>query len=175
MNRYAPRDLVFSMLKTLTLLVFLEIITSAVFPALGLVSFKPEFNILIVLYLAFKLDDPTLPILILITQIIHGGFTIEGWAIGTFAGVLVSLSVRYVKDMLDFSTGITTMIVIQVSQFIWYLFTTTFISIKISSFENFIHLMWQSFPESIFISISSPIFFALLDRFWISRQSSQRI
>lgn len=171
MSRYSAIDIFWGTIKTLMLLFLLEILTTALFPAIGLVSFKPEFNILIVLYLAFKLNTPTLPFLILLTQVIHGGFTIEGWAIGTFAGVLVSLSVRYVRDMLDFSSAITTMFVLQVSQLVWYLFSSVFICIKIQSFDNFFNLVWDSFPESIFISLSSPIFFAVLDRFWISKNN----
>lgn len=172
MNKYSPQDIIFGTIKTLMLLILLEIVTSALLPAIGIVSFKPEFNILIVLYLAFKLNTPTLPYLILLTQFIHGAFTIEGWAIGTFAGVLVSLTVRFVKDLLDFSSGITTMIVLQISQLVWYVFTTSFICIKISSFENFFDIIWGSFPESIFLSLTSPIFFAILDRFWISKNSN---
>lgn len=164
--KYSIQDIILGFLKTTALLIFLEVLSSAVFPSLGFEEFKPAFNVLIVLFLAFKLDDPVLPFLILAFQYIHSAFSIEGWATGTFTGILVAVSVRYVKDMLNFSTAISTIVVVQVFQLAWFFIVAIILSIKLSDFSNFLPIFWKYIPESIFLSIISHHFFKLLDRFW---------
>ncbi len=164
--KYSPLDIGLGILKTSILLIILEIFTSAFLPTIGIVDFKPAFSVLIVLFMAFKLDTPILPYLILITQFVHSIFSIEGWAIGTLAGVLVSLSVRYLKDLLDFSTAISTIIVVQIFQLAWFLLISFMICIKLGEFASYFQVFWQFVPESIVLSIVSPLFFILLDRVW---------
>ena len=164
--KYSPLDLGLGILKTSILLILLEIFTSAFLPSLGIIDFKPVFSVLIVLFLAFKLETPVLPFLILITQFVHSIFSIEGWAIGTLTGVLVSLSVRYLKDLLDFSTAISTIIVVQIFQVAWFVMITFLLCIKLGEFSSFLNIFWQFIPESIVLSLISPLFFILLDKVW---------
>ena len=164
--KYSPIDLLLGILKTSILLIMLEIFTSAFLPMIGLIDFKPAFSVLIVLFLAFKLDTPVLPFLILVTQYVHSIFSIEGWAIGTLAGIIVSLSVRYLKDLLDFTTAISTIVVVQIFQLAWFLMISFMLCIKIGTFSSFLHIFWQFVPESFVISIISPFFFVLLDKVW---------
>lgn len=164
--RYSPKDIAFGITKTLVLLIILEIFTSAFLPAIGLVNFKPAFSVLIVLFMAFKLETPVLPYLILLTQYTHSIFSIEGWGIGTMAGILVALSVRYLRDLLHFTTAISTIIVVQIFQFAWFLMVSFMLCIKLGDFGLFFGIFWQFIPESIFISIISPFFFMILDRVW---------
>lgn len=166
MNRYAPKDIALGILKTCLLMVVLEIFTTALLPAIGIVNFRPEFNVLIVLFLAFKLETPVLPWLILIVQYFHSMFSIEGWAIGAFTGVVISLSVRFLKDMLDFSTAISTIIVVQLFQIGWFVISSFLLSLKLGDFGSYFTLFWQDIPESFMLSITAPLFFVLLDRFW---------
>lgn len=166
MNKYSPVDILIGIAKTCFLLVALEIFTTAFLPAIGVVSFRPEFNVLIVLFLAFKLETPVLAWLILIVQYFHSLFSIEGWAIGTFTGILIALSVRYLKDMLDFSTAISTIIVVQIFQLAWFIISSFLLSLKLGDFSNYLNLFWQDIPESFVLSICSPLFFYVLDRFW---------
>lgn len=164
--KYSLLEVVIGFLKTALLLIVLEIFSSAILPSFGIDEFKPAFNVLIVLFLAFKLDAPFLPFLILAFQYIHSTFSIEGWASGTFAGILVAVSVRYVRDMLNFSTAISTIIVVQVFQLAWFFLVSSILSIKLGDFSNFISIFLQYIPESIFISLISFHFFKLLDFFW---------
>lgn len=166
MNRYGPKEIFLGTVKTCLLLVILEIFTTAFLPALGIVNFRPEFNVLIALFLAFKLETPVLAWLILAVQYVHSIFSIEGWAIGAFAGVVISLSVRYLKDMLDFSTAISTIVVVQIFQLAWFVITSFLLSLKLGDFGNFFHLFWQDIPESFALSLLSPFFFFVLDRVW---------
>lgn len=170
--RYSALDILLGTLKTMLLLITLEIVTSAVFPAMGINSFKPAFNVLIVLYLAFKLDNPVLPFLILFFQYIHSIFSIEGWATGTLTGVLVSISVRYVKDMLNFSSAISTIIVVQIFQIAWFILIAILLSMKLGDLSHFFVLFWRFIPESIFLSLISHHFFKLLDSFWVMDKKS---
>lgn len=164
--RYSPKDLLFGILKTSILLIILEIFSSAFLPSLGIVDFKPAFSVLIVLFLAFKLETPVLPFLILVTQYVHSIFSIEGWAIGTLAGIIVSLSVRFLKDLLDFTTAISTIIVVQIFQIAWFIMVSFMLSIKLGSFSSFFQIFWQFVPESFVLSLLAPLFFILLDKVW---------
>ena len=166
MNKLAPKDLLIGIAKTCLLLVVLEIFTTAFLPAVGILNFRPEFNVLIVLFLAFKLETPVLAWLILVVQYAHSLFSIEGWAIGAFTGVLISLSVRYLKDMLDFSTAISTIVVVQLFQIAWFIITSFLLSLKLGDFGSYFTLFWQDIPESFALSVSAPLFFFVLDRFW---------
>lgn len=164
--RYSARDLILGVLKTSLLLIFLEIITTALLPAIGLGNVKLAFSVLIVLFMAFKLETPFLAYLILVIQYVHSAFSIEGWAIGTLVGILISLSVKYLRDLLQFSTAISTIIVVQVFQIAWFALVSLFLSIKMGDFTNFITIFWQYVPVSILLSLVSPFFFNLLDRVW---------
>lgn len=164
--KYTFKDLAFGMLKTSLLLICLEIFSTAALPALGLENIKLAFSVLIVLFMAFKLDTPFLAILILITQSVHSIFSVEGWAIGTLVGVVISLSVKYVRDLLNFSTAVSTMFVVQVFQLAWFAILSMLLSIKLGSFNFYFSLFWQFVPESILLSLLSPYFFKVLDLFW---------
>lgn len=165
--KYTGLDIVIGLAKTLLLLVIMEIMTTAIFPAVGLDNFKPAFSVLIVLFLAFKVDTPLLPFLILVIQYIHSAFSIEGWGAGTFTGIVVSISVRYVKDMLNFTSAIGTIVVVQVFQIIWFFSISLMLSMKQGDFSGFFSYIGSNIPESIFLSLISHHFFKLLDNFWM--------
>ena len=164
--RYSAKDLILGILKTSLLLIVLEIITTAFLPAIGLDNIKLAFSVLIVLFMAFKLETPFLAYLILVVQYVHSAFSIEGWAIGTLVGILISLSVKYLRDLLQFSTAISTIILVQIFQLAWFGMVSFLLSIKLGDFNNFISIFWQFVPESILLSLVSPFFFSLLDRVW---------
>jgi hypothetical protein len=151
---------------TLVLLIGFEIVTSTVLPALGWKEYRLTFNVLIILFMAIKMDSPIVPWLILGLQLIHSIFSIEGWALGTLAGVIVMLSANYLKEILQLSTAFMTMLTVQLFQFIWYLTVTLVICLKISDFEKFGLILWSFIPGSILLSLISPIIFWLLEMVW---------
>ena len=175
MMKYSAPGIVLGFLKTAFLLVIMEIFSSAIFPALGFSDFKPAFNVLIVLYLAFKMEVPFLPFLILSFQYIHSAFSIEGWATGTIAGIIIAMSVRYVKDMLSFSSVISTIIVVQIFQIAWFLIMAIILTMKVGDVSHFFIIFVKYLPESFFISIISHHFFKLLDYFWKIDKSGQGV
>lgn len=173
--KYSPLDLVLGVIKTAFLLIFLEIFTTAFLPAIGLSNVKLAFNVLIVLFLAFKLESPFLAFLILIIQYVHSIFSIEGWAIGTLVGILISLSVKYLRELLQFSSKVSTIVVVQIFQLVWFVMVSFLLSIKLGDFSNFFIMFWNFVPESILLSFLSPFFFELLDRVWKVKDSSNGV
>jgi len=151
---------------TLALLVGFEIVTSTILPALGWKEYRLTFNVLIILFMAIKMDSPIVPWLILGLQLIHSIFSIEGWALGTLAGVIVMLSANYLKEILQLSTAFMTMLTVQLFQFIWYLTVTLVICLKISDFDKFGLILWSFIPGSILLSLISPLIFWLLEMVW---------
>src|SRR6476661_3718651 len=90
---------------TLALLVGLEIITATLLPALGWNEYRLTFNVLIILFLAIRLDSPGVPWMILGLQVMHSAFSVEGWALGTLAGLIVMMSANYLKELLHLSSA----------------------------------------------------------------------
>jgi len=105
---------------TLLLLIILEVLTATVLPLIGIENYQVPFNILIVLYLSFKLDNPYLAVLIFIVQFFHSLFSIEGWAIGTFIGVLISRVIYIFKETVQFFTFPLVILVVQASFLLWF-------------------------------------------------------
>lgn len=159
-------QLVISFLITVGLLLGLEIVTSTMLPALGWYEYRLTFNVLIILFLAIRLDSPTVPWMIMGLQMIHSVFSVEGWALGTLAGLIVMLSANYLKELLHLTTAIMTMLTVQLFQMIWYVTVTLVICLKISNFEKFGMIIWSFIPGSILLSLISPILFWILEQIW---------
>jgi len=151
---------------TLGLLIGLEIVTSTILPVMGWKEYRLTFNVLLILFLAIRLDSPLVPWMIMGLQVVHSIFSIEGWAVGTLAGLIVMLSANYLKELLHLTTAIMTMITVQFFQLIWYLTVTLTICLKISDFEKFPMILWSFIPGSILLSFISPVIFWILSLIW---------
>ncbi|MCT4642050.1 MAG: hypothetical protein N4A33_07090 [Bacteriovoracaceae bacterium] len=171
MTRLTLDHIFFSSLKTCLLLILFELISSALFPALGLSSFKLPFNVLVVLYLAFKVNHPSVPFIILFLQFVHSAFSIEGWAVTTLIGLIVLFVLKYIKDLLDFSSAASTMIAVFLFHIFWFFCLAIFISIKASDSSLFMTYLFGAFFESLLITLFSPLIFKLLDYFWTPKKS----
>jgi len=159
-------QLLISFAITLALLTGLEVVTSTILPAIGWKEYRLTFNVLIILFLAIRMASPIVPWLILVLQMVHSIFSIEGWALGTLAGLIVMISANYLKEVLQLSTALMTMITVQFFQFIWYLTVTLIICLKISDFEKFGLILWSFIPGSILLSLISPMLFWILGTIW---------
>jgi hypothetical protein len=160
---------------TLGLLIGLEIVTSTVMPAVGWKEYRMTFNVLIILFLAIRMDSPLVPWLILGLQMIHSIFSIEGWALGTLAGLIVMMSANYLKEVLQLTTAFMTMLTVQLFQVIWYVTVTLVICLKISDFDKFGLILWSFIPGSILLSLISPLLFWMLGMIWkVSRDGGHR-
>jgi hypothetical protein len=159
-------QMIISFAISLALLIGLEIVTATILPAFGWHEYRLTFNVLVILFLALRLDSPTVPWMIMGLQMIHSIFSIEGWALGTLAGLIVMLSANYLKELLHLTTAIMTMITVQLFQMIWYLTVTLIICLKISNFDKFGLIIWSFIPGSILLSLISPILFWILEQIW---------
>lgn len=159
-------QMIISFAVTVGLLIVLEVITSTLLPAVGWKEYRLTFNVLVILFLALRLDSPGVPWMIMGLQVIHSVFSIEGWALGTLAGLIVMLSANYLKEVLQLTTAIMTMFTVQLFQLIWYLTVTLVICLKISNFEKFGMIIWSFIPGSILLSLISPILFWMLGSIW---------
>lgn len=159
-------QLLISFAITLALLTGLEIITSTILPALGWNEYRLTFNVLIILFLAIRLQSATVPWMIMGLQIVHSIFSVEGWALGTFAGLIVMISANYLKELLHLTTAVMTMFTVQLFQVIWFVSVTLVICLKISNFEKFGMILWSFIPGSILLSLISPILFWILEQIW---------
>lgn len=159
-------QLLISFAVTLALLTGLEIFTATILPAIGWNDYRLTFNVLIVLFLAIRLHSAAVPWMIMGLQMVHSIFSVEGWALGTLAGLIVMVSANYLKELLHLTTAIMTMITVQLFQMIWYITVTLIICLKISNFEKFGMIIWSFIPGSILLSLISPILFWILEQIW---------
>ncbi len=165
--RYRAKDYIPSLIITMLILIVLEILSTAVIPIFGVSEYRLPFNILIVLYLALKLEIPLIAIFILCLQYIHSFFSVEGWAAGTCAGILVSMIISTLRDVIHLSTASITIFTVQVFQLLWFSIVSTLLYISVGNFDEIIIRLWKFLPESIVLSFLSPFFFAILDKIWI--------
>jgi hypothetical protein len=151
---------------TLLFLIILEVLTTALLPSLGWDNFRLSFNVIIVLYLALKMNSTLLPWFVMTLQMVHSVFSAEGWAVGTIVGILISNIVSYLKDIVQFSSALMTMLTIQIFQVIWYIMTSAIICLKLGSFEKFSLILMTTLPATFALSLVSPLVFKILDRIW---------
>ncbi|MDA8792798.1 hypothetical protein N9N67_06100 [Bacteriovoracaceae bacterium] len=169
--RLSFKNIFKSLMITLLLLILCEILSSTFLPFMGFTNFKIPFNVIIVLFLALRIQDDGLPIYILATQLIHSIFSNEGWAVGTIIGIIVSFMVSITKDLIQFSSAFVTIVTVQVFQIIWFLLMSSILCLKMGDFSKFGTIIINFFPESIVLSLMSPLFFNLLSRIWLKGNS----
>ncbi|MAE58986.1 MAG: hypothetical protein CME69_08905 [Halobacteriovorax sp.] len=155
-----------SLFITILILFVLEVISVSILPIFGLVNYMIPFNVLIILFLGFKIESPYLALMIVAVQYSHAIFTIEGWEMGTIAGVIICVIISYLRDLLHFSSSILTIITTQVFQFFWFIITSSLLYLKLSDFDYIIQKFWRFLPESIVLSLMAPLFFSLFDKVW---------
>jgi hypothetical protein len=159
-------QMIFSYVVTIALLIGLEVVTATMLPVLGWHEYRLTFNVLIILFLALRLDSPLVPWMILGLQSVHSAFSVEGWALGTFSGLIVLFSANYLKELLQLTSAFMTMVTVQLFQFIWFFTITLVICLKISDFDKFGMILWSFVPGSVLLSLISPLLFWVLDSVW---------
>ncbi len=160
------KDIVFPLIKTVILLFFLEIITTAIFPMIGLLSFRIPFNILLVLFLGLRLETPYLAIIIMVVQYFHSFFSVEGWEMGTVTGIVICVTVSYVREMIHFSSWGMTILITQVFQLLWFFVQSVLIYVQLGNLDYIFDKGWRFLPQSVFIALLSPLFFFLMNKIW---------
>ncbi|MDD0852660.1 hypothetical protein HBN50_06105 [Halobacteriovorax sp. GB3] len=160
------KNILISQFITLLILIVLEIVSTGILPLLGLQKYTIPFNILIVLFMGFKLETPYIAVLIFLVQYFHSFFSIEGWEMGTIAGVIICIVISYVRDLIHFHSAAATMFVTQVFQVVWFVIVSGLLYLKLDNMDYLVEKFWRFLPESILISLMAPFFFSLLDKIW---------
>ena len=161
-----------SFLLTMLLLVVFNILSTVLLPVLGLVKLRVSLNILIIIFMGLRVNHSSLPILILCVQLIQSTFTIEGWAHGTFAGVIVSIVVGSLKEVLHLKSVPVTMAIAFILQLIWYLIESFLVLFRMGDLNGIIDNVHYFLIESVLLSLFSPLLFTLLERIWKSDEES---
>lgn len=159
-------QLLISFAISLGFLIGLEIVTATFLPAMGWHEYRLTFNVLIIIFIAIRLDSPLVPWMIMALQMVHSLFSVEGWALGTLAGLIVMISANYLKEVLHLTTAFMTMFTVQLFQMIWHFTVTLVICLKISNFDKFGIILWSFIPGSILLSFIAPVLFWLLEQVW---------
>ena len=160
------KQILSSLTVTILVLFIFEIFSSTLFPFMGLVEFRIPFNVLLVLYIGFKFNMSYVPIIIFIVQYFYSFFTVEGWEMGTIAGIIIYMVVSYFKDVIYLSSAATTVMFVQVFQFIWFIIISLLFYLKSGGFSFVVEKIWRFLPESIVVSLLAPAFFVLFDFIW---------
>lgn len=164
--RFRLSDIFVSYALTILLLLCFEVTTATILPLLGWYEYRLTFNVIVIIFFAIRLNMSFVPWMILGLQLIHSVFSIEGWAVGTFAGLGVMILASYLKDLIHLTNALMTMIVAIVFQTFWYLLVTFIICLKISSFDSFTSILWSFLPSSLFLSLIAPLIFWSLEKIW---------
>lgn len=157
------------LLLSCIILIFFEIISTTIFPIIGIDNVRIPFHVLIILYMGFKLETAWLGILIFVVMFTHSFFTIEGWEMGAIAGIITCTSISYLRDVIHLSSVSLTMITVQIFQMVWFFIVALLIYIQIDGWGYIVQKFWRFIPESILISILAPFAFNLLDKIWNPR------
>ncbi|MBT3235961.1 MAG: hypothetical protein HN353_08420 [Bdellovibrionales bacterium] len=168
------KDIFRPMLITLVLLILLEVFSSTVMPILGILNYRLPFNILIIIYMGFRVQSSTLAIQVLAVQYIHSMFTIEGWGIGTIAGVIICMIISYLREIVHLSSWPLTILVTMLFQLVWFIISASMLLIKSVGYAYILDKFWHMLPEGLVISLMAPLFFILMDKIWQSNSSDSQ-
>ncbi len=160
------KDIFFPLIKTLIILFILELMTTAIFPMIGLIHYRVPFNVLLVLFLGLRLETPYLALIILAVQYFHSFFSVEGWEMGTITGIIICIIVSYVRGMIHFSSWSMTMLITFVFQILWFSLISILVYVQLGNLEYIFEAGWRFIPQSIIITLLSPVFFFFLNRIW---------
>ena len=171
--RISLKNILPALSLTLLIFVLLEIFVTTVFPIMGLTNTRLPFNVLIILYFGFRFNSPFVAFFILMIQIVHGLFSVEGWAMGTIAGILITFLIAYLRDMINLSSRLVTTLITQMFMLVWLVFISVLLYIKSTPVDYLYAKMWRFLPESFFIALISPFLFPLFDKIWNYREEGE--
>lgn len=160
------KDLILATLFTLIILTVMEILTTSFVPSLGITKYRFSIHIIIILYLSLKLENPYLGAIIFFTQYTHSLFSVEGWAIGTFVGIIISIIISHLKDFIHLSNFVVIIFVTQIFMLIWFGLSSSLLLIHIDDGELIMDRFWHFLVESFILSLLAPFIFRFMDKIW---------
>lgn len=145
---------------------FMEVFVSSFIPAMISTFHLPQFMPIFILFLGVRWDSPYRPVYILLLNIIHASFSTEGWAIGTFLGVLLAWPLGSLREIVHFSSTFVLSIFSFFFHLTWFFLGTFVFAMKN---DNYGLLKIYAVPillKSVFLCLCTPILFKVLDSVW---------
>jgi uncharacterized membrane protein YvlD (DUF360 family) len=155
-----------SLLLTLLILLVLEVVNTSLMPILGFSHYNLAFNVLIVLFIGFRVESSYQALYIFVIQYFHSFFTVEGWETGTIAGILICVIISYMKEILHFINFLTTIFVTYIFQMVWFVVVAGLMYLKTQNIDYISDKFWRFVIEGLIMSVLAPWFFMLLQRIW---------
>jgi hypothetical protein len=159
-------QLILALIKTTLLLVLFEIFSTTVIPLLGIHHFKFSPHVLFIIYLCIYMNNVSLPFLILFIEGVHSIFSIDGWAFGTLAGIILGFLMAQLKDLLEIQSTLVTILATFLSYIMWSSLNATFIFLKIGivspNWEQLLYFVGEGFILALF----APKLFSFLSHHW---------
>lgn len=163
------RDLLVMLLKTILLLLFIDFISATILPNIASPYFNISINVLIVIFLCFHMPPTLLPYVIFLIHLMHSVFTIESWALGTIVGCLLSFILIKLRDVIQFSSYLSTVILVFTIQLAWNLLSGFILGLKVQSWHWVMVYLEHALIQGVILAILSPIFFAILKMIWVKK------
>ncbi len=157
---------IFSLFLTVLILIVFELLTTTLLPRFGLEEVILPFNVLILLYLAFKLASPYLAIHILIICLTHSLFSIEGWEVGAITMILISIIIGYLREIIDLKSAGLTIIITEIFMLVWFALSGGLFLIQGLDKLHLLGRLKYFIFESCILSLAAPMMFSFLDRIW---------
>lgn len=161
-----------SFLLTLVILIVFNICSTVLLPDFGLMKVRVSLNILIVIFMGLRVGHFSLPILILFVQLVESSFTVEGWAHGTFAGVLISIMISLLKDVLHLKSAPVTIVISFILQLAWFFIESFLVLFRLGDINSILYRLQYFIIESIILALLSPVLFKILGALWKSDEDT---
>lgn len=158
----------------IVLFLVLEISSSALIPAIFSSFYLPQFMPLFVLFIGIRWDSSIRPLLILFLNIIHGAFSVEGWAIGSFIGVLLSWPLGILREIIHFSSSFVLIIFSCIFYSLWFFLATFIFAMKNDQYHLIKEYTAIILIKSLLLAIITPLVFIILDKIWMGSSDSQQ-
>ncbi len=151
---------------TSLLLIVSNIFFTTLFPFVFNIGFRPSLNVVILLFLAYRLQGNSLPFIILFFQSVHGAFTAQGWAFATLAGIGVGLIISRIKDMVHFYLSWVQVAFTFVFSWIYFFILSFFMYLKTEELSFFYLNLGTELAESLFSAALAPFIFKVMKKIW---------
>lgn len=172
MFSFRLKDFSVMMLKTLLLIFILDFLSTAFIPTFQQTYLFPSFHLLFIIYLSFYQPADRLPFLVLIIQCFHSIFTVEGWALGTITGCLVSYLLILIRDTIQFSSFWATFLLVYGIQVVWSILNGSLLSLKVGQWYPLQSYFTFSLTQGIILGLIALPTFKVLENIWSKDESS---
>ena len=155
------------MAKTISICIAFDLFFMTILPLLSLKWMAVSITQIVIIFLSFTIGYSWLPYGILVLQVSHGLFSLEGWALGTLIGTTFCLIMIRLKALVQISGPISTILTTYIIQLFWCLMAGVLTSLKNHDWKFFQLFFYQGLTYGIMTALISPVVFYLLRKIWL--------